>query len=117
MNYDDELKKIFMDRRLDIAFFNDSDPDASHYTFRLYAKKGAKTMQGAMKEAKSIVSWAKNHGCAADVVRAVTFPKEECGKPYYRKNYVLLSIADPVAHVLENEIETYSSCRRYRRVG
>ena len=75
------------------------------YTFRLYRKSNMHHSHTHIEEAERLVKWAKREAAEARVVRSVWFTDKEHRKPYWKRDYVLLVISDPVAIQIEKLIK------------
>lgn len=75
------------------------------YTFRLYRLNNHQWPKTLEEEAARLCAWAKREYAEARVARSVWFSDKEHRKPYYRRDYVLVVITDPVALWLEKAMK------------
>lgn len=81
------------------------NPDAIGYTFRLYRMNNIQWPKTLEEEASRLCAWAKREYAEARVVRPVWFSEKEHRKPYYRRDYILVVITDPMALRLEKAMK------------
>lgn len=102
------IREILSGRRLAVAPFTEQEenPDVIGYTFRLYRKDNYIWSSTHDAEAEKLVAWARRCGASMSrVVRAVRYSDKEHRKPYYKRDYVLVVITDPVAIWLEKRMK------------
>lgn len=75
------------------------------YAFRLYRRDNYQWFSTTQKEADRLVAWAKRNYAEAYRMRDVTYTDKEHRKPYYKRDYILLVITDPVAILMEKRIK------------
>lgn len=80
-------------------------PDAYGYTFRLYRYSNGTGLERLEQEAARLTAWARREYAEAAVLGEVLFTVKEHRKPYYKRDYMLLTITDPVALALEKRLE------------
>ena len=88
------------------------------YIFRLYRLSNTQYLSTFMDEACRLMGWAHRKCAAAEILFTLpsdggehltydaihTFSDKEHRKPYYKRDYILLTITDPVAQQLEKMI-------------
>lgn len=97
------IRQIMSDDRLHLAPGYEHEPYAIGYYFRLYRKNNIQHISSLEAEAARIASWAERNYAESSIVRTVYFSDKEHRKPYYKRDYVLMIITDPVALKLEKE--------------
>ena len=92
------------------------------YIFRLYRLSNTQYLSTLMDEACRLMGWAHREYADAKVLFCLptdggkrldydaihTFSDKEHRKPYYKRDYILLTITDPVAQRLEKMIAEVS---------
>ena len=79
-------------------------PDLIGYAFRFYRYSNNQYEQTFREEAERLAAWARRKGADARVVREVWYTVQEHRKPYYKRDYILLVISDPVAIFIEKRM-------------
>lgn len=88
------------------------------YIFRLYRLSNTQYLSTFMDEACRLMGWAHRKCATAEILFSLpsdggehltydaihTFSDKEHRKPYYKRDYILLTITDPVAQQLEKMI-------------
>lgn len=104
MTFPKYIQKMVDQRRIRPAPFDeqDLDNDVYGYTFRLYRENNAFWESTHQSEADRLVAWAVRRGATlSKVLNAVRFTEKEHRKPYYKRDYILIVITDPVALWIE----------------
>lgn len=92
------------------------------YIFRLYRLSNTQHLSTLMDEACRLMGWAHREYADANILFSLpsdggkrldydaihTFSDKEHRKPYYKRDYILLTITDPVAQRLEKMIAEVS---------
>ena len=92
------------------------------YIFRLYRLSNTQYLSTLMNEACRLMEWAHREYADAKILFSLssgggerltydaihTFSDKEHRKPYYKRDYILLTITDPVAQRLEKMIAEVS---------
>ena len=92
------------------------------YIFRLYRLSNTQYLSTLMDEACRLMGWAHREYADAKILFSLpsdggerldydaihTFSDKEHRKPYYKRDYILLTITDPVAQRLEKMIAEVS---------
>lgn len=97
------IQQIIDDRRLQLAPGWEHDEYCVGYYFRLYRNTNGQYLHNLEREAAKIAAWAEREYAESKVVKTVTFSTKEHRKPYYKRDYVLLLITDPVALKIEKD--------------
>lgn len=87
--------------------------EAYGYTFRLYRYSNGTSLERLKQEAAQLTAWARREHAEAAVLETVLFTVKEHRKPYYKRDYVLLTITDPVALTLEKKIKAQKSRKEH----
>lgn len=114
-------------RRIEQAPISEQSSDGGvyGYVFRLYRMSNAQYLYTLGAEAERLVKWARREYADANVLQHYdseigrdtlffTFSEKEHRKPYYKRDYVLVSITDPVAQQLERLIIDLSKRREIK---
>lgn len=86
------------------------------YIFRLYRLSNTQYLSTLMDEACRLTAWARREYADAQILFSdsaehlvydaiYSFSDKEHRKPYYKRDYILLTITDPVAQQLERMID------------
>lgn len=105
MNIPKYVLEILKQGRLAAAPVSEQDEKAHGYTFRLYRLNNAIYDSTMAEEAARICAWARRQYADAYVLRSVFYTVKEHRKPYYKRDYTLVTITDPVALKLEKQID------------
>ena len=71
------------------------------YVYRIYLPHNNIYHTTIEEKANSFVKWAERHFAYAKVHGWKRFTEKEHRKPYYRKDYLLVTVTDPVLYQLE----------------
>lgn len=93
------------------------------YVFRLYRLSNSQYDSTLEAEADRLAAWANRENADAKVLefydsylcgrrRIHRFSEREHRKPYYKRDYILVSITDPVAQQIEKLMAQYGSGRK-----
>lgn len=78
------------------------------YMFRLYRYSNGQRDWVFEREAKRLMDWANREHAEAKIHYHKWYSTREHRKPYYKRDYALLTITDPVAQQLEKIIAEVS---------
>lgn len=111
MNIPKFVREIIEQGRLAAAPVSEQDPQIHGYTFRLYRLNNTVYESTMAAEAARLCKWAARQYAEAYVLRAVYFTTKEHRKPFYKRDYTLVTITDPVAQQLEKQIDQRKKTR------
>lgn len=89
-------------------------PGAYGYTFRVYRPSNAHYLGTFEQNVEKLLAWARREHADAYEVEKHYFTTKEHRKPYYRRDYILVVITDPVAQVFERWEEARELKRQQR---
>lgn len=95
------IQQIVSDKRLCLAPSYEHEAYAVGYYFRLYRKNNIQYLSTLESEASKIAAWAERNYAESSIVKTICFTDKEHRKPFYKRDYVLMIITDPVALKLE----------------
>jgi hypothetical protein len=88
-------------QHIGVAAIEEEDPEAYGYTYRAYLPDNNHWIVVLQDKVESFCRWAVRQGADARAIKAVTFTVKEHRKPYYKRDYILFVMTDPVAGSLE----------------
>jgi len=103
------VETLLEDKRLRLAAGEEQaeHPEALGYTFRLYRRTNGVYDGTFVDEAERLCAWARNKYADAYTTKLVCFTEKEHRKPYYKRDFWLMVITDPVAIILEKRMEKH----------
>ena len=81
------------------------------YMFRFYRHSNNQRERVFEQEAERLVNWANREHAEAKIHYHKWYSTKDHRKPYYKRDYALLTITDPVAQKLEKLIAEVSKSR------
>lgn len=77
------------------------------YAFRIYRRNNGQWYKTFLEEANRVCLWAKREYADSGVIRVQTYTDKEHRKPYWKRDYHLVMITDPVAIQLEKLMKSH----------
>lgn len=78
------------------------------YMFRVYRKSNSQSSGVFIAEVERITAWARREYAESNIHTYRWYTDKEHRKPYYKRDYALVTITDPVAQQLEKLIALVS---------
>ena len=78
------------------------------YMFRVYRKSNSQSGGVFVAEVERITAWARREYAESNIHTYRWYTDKEHRKPYYKRDYALVTITDPVAQQLEKLIALVS---------
>lgn len=75
------------------------------YVFRLYRENNIIWDATFQKEAERFCKWCNRSYAFSRIARYVRFTPKEHRKPYYKRDYCIIIITDPIAQFIEKRLE------------